>query len=171
MQNGVKLWHNLTEVKKQELELRDGRYLYSIEMVEDIRSREQNNAMWAIPYLYFKAALIEAGILTIDSGKLATHEWCMVNCLPADYRERIYEEWKNTPGIVNIKTGEVYKEPFRLTTKKMSKSWDSPNYYRNMQDCYAENFSSGEPDDFIPDPDPDYKNKIKNESRVKKSEK
>lgn len=135
--------------------LSDGRYLNHIERIENIRSREQNNAMWAIPYLYFKQALIEAGIFK-NPSKNDTHNWCMVQCLPSDYKQRIFEDWQRIEPIVNYKTFETYKEPFRLTTTKM-KTTDSMHYYENMQLFYAENFSSGEEKDFIPDPNKNYK--------------
>ncbi len=163
VQDGIKYWHNLHEYKRQMVNLKDGRYYTLTERIENQQSREQNNARWAIPYMFFERALKETGNLPQTASKLDVHEWAMVNCLPSDYRERIYELWKSKPGTINIKTGEVYKEPFRLTTTKMSKK-DSNNYYEAMQDCYAENFSSGEPSDLIPDPDPNY-NKKRNKSK------
>jgi hypothetical protein len=108
--------------------------------------------------MYFDKALKETGNLPEDASKKDVHEWCMVNHLPNDYRERIFEIWKNKPFVMNLKTGEKYKEPFRLTTTLMGKS-DSNNYYKNMQNGYAENFSSGEQNDFIPDPDKNWRNK------------
>jgi hypothetical protein len=136
---------------------KNGRYILSLKLVENIRSLEQNNTFFGIAYLYFEHALIEAGIFK-DPSKMQIHTWCMVNYLPEDYRERIYEEWKKESGIVNHKTDEVYKEPFRLTSTKMSRS-DAMHYYENMQNGYAIDFSTGEENDFIPDPDPKYKRK------------
>lgn len=130
--------------------LPDGRYINTIERVENIRSMEQNNAMWAIPYKYFEAALIEAGIFK-NPSKHDIHSWCMVQCLPSDYKQRIFDEWQKIEPIINYKTFETYKEPFRLTTTRMYKS-DSVHYYENMQLFYAENFSTGDEKDFIPDP-------------------
>jgi hypothetical protein len=161
VQNGIKFWYKLPEYKDQLEKLPDGRYTQSTEKVEHQQSREQNNARWAIPYMFMMKALKESGNISQDASKKECHEFCMVNWLPADYRERIYEEWKNKPFIINMKTGEKYKEPFRLTTTRMT-TRDSNNYYENMQNGYAENFSSGEPDDQIPDPDKNWKNKNKN---------
>jgi hypothetical protein len=138
----------------------DGRYIHTIEKVENIRSLEQNNAMWGIPYMYFTQALILCGELENPSKK-DVHEWCMVNYLPNDYRERIYNIWKSKPSIRNFKTGELYKEPFRLTTTLMVGD-DWKHYYEAMVRGYAENFSSGEEGDFIPDPDPNYRAKKQN---------
>lgn len=156
LDTGEKLWNNLLEYQKQVKNLKPARYTVSIEKVENIRSKEQNNSLWAIPYKFLQKVLIETGTLPEDCSKEQVHEWAMVNCLPENYRERIYEEWKNKPGTINIKTGEVYKQAFRLTTTKM-RTIDCMQYYKNMQDCYAQNFSSGEIDDFIPDPKKDYK--------------
>jgi len=148
-------YEKLSEFKKCLKLLDQGRYIHHIEKVENIRSKEQNNAMWAIPYKYFESALTEAGIFK-NPSKLDTHIWCMVQCLPSDYKQRIFEEWQAKEPIVNYKTFETYKEPFRLTTTKM-KTTDSMHYYENLQLFYAENFSSGEEKDFIPDPSKDWK--------------
>jgi hypothetical protein len=156
VQNGVRLWQDIDKYKSNMNILSDGRYYQLTEKIQNQRSREQNNALWAIPYAYMLPALIITGNLPEHAGKMVCHEWCMVNCLPLNYRERIYEEWKQEPGIVNIKTGEVYKQAFRLTTTKM-KTNDCNQYYKNMQDLYAENFSSGEQDDLIPEPRKDWK--------------
>ena len=158
IRDGQELWHNLPEVKNKRKNLKEGTYTYTIERVEDQQSREQNNSRWAIPYMFFRKVLIDTGNLLPTASKTDVHEWCMVNYLPNDYRERIYEEWKLKLGMINLKTGEVYKTPFRLTTIRMRKL-DANNYYQAMQDGYAETFSSGEPNDLIPDPDKDYKKK------------
>ena len=150
-------YENLQEFKKCLKLLPNGRYINIIEKVDNIRSKEQNNSLWDIPYKYFEKALIEAGIFK-NPSKLDVHTWCMVQCLPSDYKQRIFEEWQQKEAIVNYKTFETYKEPFRLTTTKM-KTTDSMHYYENLQNFYAENFSSGEVKDLIPDPDPNYKNK------------
>jgi hypothetical protein len=150
-------WENLKEYKTLISELPEGRYIVTIEKVENIRSREQNNALWAIPYKFFESALIFAGIFK-DPSKHDIHNWCMVNCLPSDYKQRILDEWMKVEPIINLKTYESYKEPFRLTTTKM-KTTDAVHYYENMQLLYAETFSTGEEGDFIPDPEKGYKNK------------
>lgn len=150
-------YDNLSDFKKCLKLLAQGRYIHHIEKVENIRSREQNNSMWGIPYIFFTSALIEAGIFK-NPSKNDVHQWCMVNCLPSDYKQRIFDEWQKIEPIVNYKTFETYKEPFRLTTTKM-KTTDANHYYENLQLFYAENFSSGEENDFIPDPDPDWKKK------------
>ena len=143
--------------------LADGRYFNHIERIENIRSREQNNAMWAIPYKFFEQALIEAGIFK-NPSKNDIHNWCMVQCLPSDYKQRIFEEWQAKEPIINYKTFETYKEPFRLTTTRM-KTTDANNYYENMQLFYAENFSTGDEKDFVPDPDKNWKkNKEQNKT-------
>lgn len=140
--------------------LQDGRYIHTIELVKNIRSKEQNNAMWGIPYMYFERALIETGNYQ-NPSKDQIHQFCMHHCLPEDYKERIKKEWEDEPAMIDMKTGEMFKKAFRLTTTKM-KTTDAMNYYTNMQNFYAENLSSGA-DDQIPDPDPDYKNKKKKE--------
>jgi hypothetical protein len=157
--NGSKQINKKDEFKMAFDSLKPGRYIYVIKKVENNRSLEQNNAMWGVPYMYFKPHLIDTGNLPPDCSKNDVHEFCMVNCLPNDYRERIYEIWKNKPGVVNMKTGEVYKSPFRLTSTLMSTT-DAMNYYSNMQNFYAENFSSG-PDDQVSDPDPKKKKTLK----------
>jgi len=158
-QGDVFTWENLQDYKYNLLNLQDGRYIQVTEKVENIRSKEQNNSLWAIPYKFFESALVYAGIFK-NPSKLDVHKWCMVNCLPSDYKQRIFEEWMKEEPIINFKTFESYKEPFRFTTTKM-KTTDSMHYYENMQMFYAENFSTGEEGDFIPDPDKDYKNKTK----------
>jgi len=150
-------WENIEDYKIQLKELPSGRYIQRTEKVYNNRSLEQNNAMWAIPYKYFESALIEAGIFK-NPSKPDIHTWCMVQCLPSDYKQRIFEEWQAKEPIVNYKTFETYKEPFRLTTTKM-KTTDSMHYYENLQMFYAENFSTGEEKDFIPDPKKDWKKK------------
>jgi hypothetical protein len=80
----------------------------------------------------------------------------MVHCLPPDYKQRILDEWLKVEPIINFKTSETYKEPFRLTTTKMHKS-DAVHYYENMQMLYAESFSTGFENDMIPDPTKDWK--------------
>jgi hypothetical protein len=155
IENGVRLWHNLQDWKENFNSLKDGRYIIIVEKVEDIRSKEQNNSLWGIPYMFFMQSLIECGELENPSKEIV-HKWCMANFLPSDYRERIYEEWKEIKGVVNRKTGEVYKDPFRLTTTKMTKI-DCMNYYKNMQNGYLEIFSSDPEKDFIPDPKKDWK--------------
>ena len=152
-------WENLEEYKKLINELPFGRYVVRIEKVYNNRSLEQNNSIWAIPYKYFESALIEAGIFK-DPSKHDVHQWCMVQCLPSDYKQRIFEEWQKVEPIVNYKTFETYKEPFRLTTTRM-KTTDCMHYYENMQLFYAEQFSSGDEKDVIPDPNPDWKKKEK----------
>lgn len=132
--------------------LPDGRYLNKIEKVTNARSLEQNNSIWGIPYQYFKRALTESGNYK-DISKLQIHEFCMHHCLPADYKERILNEWKADPGMTDLNTGEIFKAAFRLTTTKM-KTIDAMHYYENIQQFYSEWFSSGEPGDVIPDPDP-----------------
>lgn len=154
-------YENLPEFKTCLKLLPDGRYINTIERVEHIRSKEQNNAMWAIPYKFFEAALTESGTFK-DPSKNDTHVWCMVQCLPSDYKQRILDEWLKIEPIINYKTGETYKEPFRLTTTKM-KTTDAMHYYENMQLFYAENFSTGEEKDMIPDPIKDWKKQVKNE--------
>jgi len=156
VENGVLLWNDLPKYKELLRNLKDGRYIQKTERIENIRSREQNNAMWSLPYAFFKRALIESGEL-INPSLEDTHEWCMLQFLPSDYRERIYEEWKNKEPIVNHKTGEMYKQPFRLTTTRLTTK-DACHYYEAMQIGYAEYFSQDE-NDFVPDPDRNYKNK------------
>jgi hypothetical protein len=109
--------------------------------------------------MYFKQALEETGNLKNPSDK-QVHEWCMHHCLPEDYKERIRNEWNEQTEMIDIKTGEIFKTAFRLTSTKMSRI-DAMNYYENMQQFYLENMSSGREKDFIPDPDPEWKNKKK----------
>jgi len=162
VEGGVRFWNKLPEYKEQFEKLKDGRYLQTTERIQNQRSLEQNNAMWAIPYMFFEKVLIDSGTL-INPSKTDIHEWCMVNFLPSDYRERIYEEWKLKEPVVNFRTGEKYKEAFRLTTRRMT-TIDMMNYYEAMQIAYAENFSTGEDDDFIPDPDKHWKDKKKKQT-------
>lgn len=134
--------------------LKPGRYTYTIEKIENKRSLEQNNAMWGIPYLFFEQALVEAGQLQ-NPSKQQIHEWCMHYCLPNDYKERIKREWDEQIALVDIRTGELFKTAFRLTTTKMTTK-DAMNYYENMQNFYAEWFAKDE-NDQIPDPRKDWK--------------
>ena len=160
--DGEIFYNNRDDFKLKFSKLEDGRYFYSVNKVYNKRSLKQNNAMWGIPYMYFERALIESGNYQNPSND-TVHKFCMHHCLPDDYKERIKKEWEDISAMVDIKTGELFKDAFRLTTTKMGTK-DSMNYYNNMQVFYAENFSSGGEDDFIPDPDPDYKNKnIKNQ--------
>lgn len=152
IENGVKLYHFKDKYQDLSKNLKDGRYIETIESVGRIRSNPQNNTYWGIAYMYMKQGLINAGIFKDPSDK-QVHEWCMVNCLPEDYKERIYNAWELEPAITNLKTGKTYKEPFRLTSTMMH-TIDGIHYYENMQMMYAENFSSGEENDFIPDPEP-----------------
>jgi len=165
------IWNKLPEYKQAIKDLPNGKFIVLIERVENVRSLEENNAMWGIPYMMFEAALIESGEF-LNPSKKDIHNFCMVNCLPNDYRERIYKIWLEKPGVLNHKTGEIYKEPFRLTTTLLGKLEDWSNYYRNMQDFYAEYLSSGEKD-LIPDPDKTkskkYNNLLSHDAKVKRS--
>lgn len=156
-QNGNKQIHEKEKFKAAFDSLKPGRYIYIVEKVENKRSLEQNNSMWGIPYLYFEQALIEAGQLQ-NPSKLQVHEWCMHYCLPSDYKERIRIEYNEYEPMVDIRTGELFKTAFRLTTTKMT-TIDAMHYYENMQNFYAEWFSKDEKD-LIPDPDPEYKKKL-----------
>ena len=140
-------------------ELPDGFYTHRIESAGRIRSIKQNNSMWGIPYVFFKKALQESGNY-VNISDQQVHEFCMHHCLPEDYKERIRNEWKESTGMIDIRTGEMFKSAFRLTTTKMT-TVDAMNYYTNMQQFYTEWFSSGKYDDYIPDPDPKYKKKRK----------
>lgn len=157
VQDNVKLWHELDKYKSNLSNLKDGRYYILVERIENQRSREQNNSLWALPYMFFKAALTESGEL-VNPSKNDVHEWCMLQFLPSDYRERIYEEWKSRQPIINHKTGEMYKQPFRLTTTRMTTK-DCNHYYEAMQNGYTDMFSKDE-NDQIPDPDPRWKEKL-----------
>ncbi len=152
-----KTWENLPEYKKLIDLLPDGRYIVRIEKVQNNRSLEQNNSIWAIPYKYFMKALTESGQLH-EPSKQQVHEWCMHYCLPEDYKERIMADWKAIEPLADILTGELFKTAFRLTTTKM-KTTDAMIYYENMQNFYAEHLSSGNEKDVIPDPDKNWKNK------------
>ena len=154
--NGKKDIFKRDEFQNSINNLKQGRYLYIVEKIENIRSLEQNNAMWAIPYIYFEHALIEIGQFK-NPSKQQIHEWCMHYCLPEDYKERIRKEWEEQEPLVDILTGELFKTSFRLTTTKMT-TIDSIHYYEAMQSFYAEHLSSGS-DDQIPDPDKNWKNK------------
>jgi len=144
--------------------LKPGRYINKVEKVEDIRSKEQNNTYWGVAYAYFERALIEAGIL---DGKMnhqtllkKTHEWCLRTFAPEDFVTRIREEWANDPGMTDVRTGDAFKEPFRISSTQMTKK-EGARYFENLQDGYKEFFSIGE-NDFIPDPNKDYKKRILN---------
>jgi hypothetical protein len=150
-----KKWENLDEYKRLIEELPNGRYLVNIEKVFNNRSLEQNNSIWGIPYKFFNQALTESGQLQ-NPSKQQIHEWCMHYCLPDDYKERIKAEWAAQEPLIDIRTGELFKTAFRLTTTKMT-TVDAMHYYENMQSFYAEYFSSGEENDVIPDPIKNYK--------------
>jgi hypothetical protein len=142
--------------------LKDGRYLYIVERVENIRSLEQNNTYWGIAYAYMERALVEAGYLdgTIHPKILLkkTHEWCLRHFSPPEFVERIREEWEKDPGIADI-DGVMFKEPFRISSTLMTRI-EGARYFELMQDGYKEFFSKGE-NDFIPNPDPTKSKKIK----------
>jgi hypothetical protein len=148
-------WENLDEYKKAIHNLPFGRYIVRIEKVFNKRSLEQNNAIFGIPYKYFEKVLTESGQLH-NPSKQQIHEWCLHYCLPEDYKERIKQEWKDQEPLVDIRTGELFKTAFRLTSTKMT-TVDAMTYYRNMQDFYAEFFSNGDEKDVIPDPIKGYK--------------
>jgi hypothetical protein len=136
--------------------LKPGRYINKIEKLEDKRSLEQNNTYWGICYAYFERALVEAGILDGSANNAyllkKTHEWCLHHFAPEDFVTRIREEWENDPGITDIKTGEIFKEPFRISSTLMTRK-EGAKYFENMQDGYKEFFSIGDGDE-IPNPDP-----------------
>lgn len=151
-------WENLPDYKRLIEELPSGRYIVKIEKVFNNRSLEQNNSIWAIPYKYFEQALTESGQLQ-NPSKQQIHEWCMHYCLPEEYKERIKAVWKAQEPLADIRTGELFKTAFRLTTTKMS-TVDAMHYYENMQNFYAEYFSSGDEKDAIPEPIKDWKKKL-----------
>ena len=150
-------WENLDDYKFRIKNLQSGRYVVRIEKVFNNRSLEQNNSIWAIPYKYFEQVLTELGELQ-NPSKQQIHEWCMHYCLPEDYKERIKSEWNEQKALVDIRSGELFKTAFRLTTTKMT-TVDSMHYYENMQNFYAEYFSSGDEKDVIPNPVKDWKKK------------
>ena len=162
-ENGKIIVNNKQQYDENIKLLHPGRYLHSIKRVQNIRSLDQNNSMWGIPYMFYRKALIESGEF-INPSNNQIHEWCMLNCLPEDYRERIYAEWKEEQGSINYKTGEVYKSPFRLTTTKMT-TVDAMHYYENMQNNYADWFGNGNEKNQIPDPDPKLKRR-NNKSKI-----
>jgi len=139
-------------------ELPDGTYMNKIEPIGRIRTIKQNNTFWGLAYSFYKRALTESGNFK-DISDEQTHVWCMHHCLPEDYKERIRKEYDEQTGMIDIKTGEVFKSAFRLTTTKMT-TIDAIHYYENLQAFYLEWFSQRD-DDFIPDPDPEYKKKQK----------
>lgn len=156
MTAGKAIYPNVEAYRNKIASLPDGMYLNSIEQCFNIRSIKQNNSCWGIAYLYIEQALLKTGQYK-NISKEQVHQFAMHHCLPADYKERIYKEWQDDPGMIDIKTGEVFKSAFRLTTTKMTTK-DAMNYYEEMQAFYLEWFSSNE-NDFIPDPDPNWKNK------------
>jgi hypothetical protein len=149
--SGNKLWNNFEEYQKQMKSLKPGRYIITTEKVENKRSLEQNNAMWGIPYMFFEKALLDIGEFLHPPSKKQVHEYCMHYCLPEDYKERLKKKYDEMPAMVDKRTGELFKSAFRLTTTEMS-TVDAMHYYENLQNFYAEYFSSGE-NDLIPDPD------------------
>jgi hypothetical protein len=156
--NGTKQINKKDEFKEAFDNLKPGRYIYVIEKVHNTRSADQNNSLWGIPYLFLENALVEAGQLT-NPSKQQVHEWAMHYCLPDDYKERIRQEYDQQPPLTDIRTGELFKTAFRLTTTKMSTE-DAMHYYENMQNFYAEWFAKDE-NDQIPSPDPKKKKPLK----------
>jgi hypothetical protein len=153
--DGKKEVHEKEKFQESLNSLKDGQYIYTVEEVCNTRSLDQNNAIWGIPYLFFTRALVEMGHFK-NPSKEQIHEWCMYHCLPEDYKERIKKEWEDSLSMVDMKTGELFKTPFRLTTKKMTTT-DAINYYSNLQQFYAEKLASGSEEDYIPDPIPSLK--------------
>lgn len=151
------IWEDLEKYKQLIKNLKNGRYIQIIERVENKRSLDQNNSLWGIPYLFFEKALLENGEFLHRPSKQQVHEYCMHYCLPEDYKERIRKEYDETPAMIDKRTGEMFKSAFRLTTTKLS-TVDAMHYYENLQNFYAEYFSSG-PTDLIPDPDKSKKKK------------
>lgn len=162
VQNSKPVFDDRNKLSELFKTLIDGRYTIHIKRVVNIRSKEQNNAMWGIPYMYFKRSLEETGNFKNPSDE-NVHQFCMHHCLPEDYKERILKEWKDTESMIDVTTGELFKPAFRLTTTKM-KTTDSMNYYSNMQQFYAEYFSSGEEKDVIPNPKKNWKEDSKEEN-------
>lgn len=157
MQAGKHFYREPDKFKQAIKALPDGFYTIVIEQTGNIRSIKQNNSMWGIAYQYYKKALTDTGQYKYISNK-QVHDWCMHHCLPEDYKERILKEWQDDPGMIDLKTGEVFKSAFRLTTTKMTRV-DAMHYYDNLQAFYSEWFSSGQEGDTIPDPDINWKKK------------
>lgn len=152
MQSGKAVYDNPDKFKDAIRALQDGWYIHKITKVTNQRSLDQNNSIWGIPYQFFKRALENSGNYK-DVSDRQVHDFAMHHCLPENYKERILNEWKDDPGMVDLKTGEVFKSAFRLTTTRMT-TVDAMKYYENMQMFYSEWFSSGKEGDTIPDPDP-----------------
>jgi hypothetical protein len=153
LENGTRNIFKRDEFQQAINDLKPSRYLYYIEEVEDVRSNEQNNTLFGLAYMYIEPKLVDMGIFEKASkSKLPIHYWCLNHFAPPDFVMRIREEWENEPEFVNMITGESFKEPFRISSKKMTKA-EAAEYFKIMQDYYAENFSSGEKD-LIPDPNP-----------------
>ena len=153
MRSGVVTYPEADKFKRLIAALPDGQYLTKIEPVGRKRTIRQNNSFWGIPYAFFKQALINSGNYK-DISDDQVHQFAMHHCLPEDYKERIRKEYDQDAGMVDVRTGEVFKSDFRLTTTKMT-TIDGMHYYENMQAFYDEWFSSGRENDHIPGPDPE----------------
>jgi len=134
-----------------------GRYFLTLEKAYNKRSLSQNSSVFGLAYKILQECFIQSfgEYVTIEW----VHEYCKENLLPAEYRERIYDEYLQAAkvAIPNKKTGEFLTIPFKPTTTKMS-TVESMEYYSNLQDFALDYFETE-----IPEPDPEWKNNLKNE--------
>lgn len=132
-----------------------GRYFITLEKVYRKRSIKQNNSLWAIPYKILRDCFIDSFGHNVTEAWV--HNFCKENLLPAGYRERILKEWNEDPKnqIINKLSGEVITLKFEPTTRKMT-TIECIEYYENLQNFGCEYFMAD-----VPDPDPDWKKKLK----------
>ena len=138
---------------------KDERVLLTIETLHNKRSTKQNSSNYGIAEKILRELFSES--FGYDVSKEKAHILCMENCLPEDYVEQLKEEYNSCENeVVSNITGLCKKQPFVLTTAKMT-TVQSNQYYVNMQLFALEYFAPvDQKKNIIPDPDPDYKNKL-----------
>jgi hypothetical protein len=126
--------------------LKDGKYFLTLEKFYKKRSTQQNRSKFGIAYKILQSCFIQT---TGESISIEwVHEFCKERFLPAEYVEKLKEEYlQRNRFIVNNETGEEIEIPLRLTTTKLS-TVQEIEYYKNMQKFCAEFFNTE-----IPDPD------------------
>jgi hypothetical protein len=142
----------------------NGRYFLSLEKSYNKRSVNQNNSVFGIAYKMMREGFIDS------FGEYVTIQWVHEYCknpdnklIPPEYLDRIYKEYLESEKkeIINKSTGEVLTIPFKVTTTKM-KTIEMMEYYSNLQ-YFAKDYFDMD----IPDPDPEWMNKNKQNKCLK----